>query len=266
MNMKEVLIYLGCGVMCCTYAHRAEAEKPASRKIAPESRKAAPETRKAPETKKTTKPATTTAQVTRFRFKMYFNGKACGKYPRREVKQPSGQTTVHNNTNFSFKYWFWTVKGVNKSTLHYTKTGMLKKFKVYSKVRGKLSEVWGTQNAKGITISVKKGGRTKKKFFSKKQYDSTSLDLRFKIKPVGKKYTRRQLNIPKQTILKQSYTYSKDKPQKWFGKTWDVYKVEFVSKRGKAWLWFSNGGWIVGTKFKIPVGKMSMKLKRATRS
>ena len=204
-------------------------------------------------------------RVIKMVYQMFFNKKNSGLSHREEIKQKDGSILVKSRTAFKFRYWFWKITGSNKSVFHYNKKGELVKFKIKSKLRGKEKEIWGTQNASGISIYIKKkGGTTKRKYFAKSSYDSTNLDLRLKMLKPGKKYQRRQLHIQRQELKKQTYTFAKSGAASWFGKSWQVWKVTFKSKKGKASLWMTSGGWMVDSKIKIKIGSMKLKLIKAS--
>lgn len=267
----RLLLSTLCALLCFPLSSHAETSKPAARKDAPAARKAAarkaaPDARKAaPGARKAAPPARkATPPTKRFSYSMSFRGKKGGKYTRTEKRQSDGNTVVINSSKFAFKVWFWNIKGKSYSRCTYNKDGRLRNFRIKSNVRGKSSETWGKQTSKGTTIHVKKGGKTIKKFFAAKSYDATSLDLRLPVKQAGKTHKRRQLMIPRQEVIQQTFTFKDGGKRNFFGKPMRLWKVTFTSKRGTATIIVTEQGWMVSSKFKTPGGWMAMSLIKAS--
>ena len=204
--------------------------------------------------------------TTRFVYAMYFNKKKGGISDRKQIRRKDGSIIVYNKTSFQFRYWFFKIVGVNNATLHYDKNGQLLKFRKYAKVRGNVTRTWGTQNAKGFTIYVKKSGKTTKKFIPRSLYDVTDFDLRLKMQAPGSMYLRRQLIVEERKIIRQKYAFSKAGTSRWLGKSWKVWKVSFSGKRGKDHYWMTSGGWMLRCQLKVRIGSMGLKLVKATSS
>ncbi len=196
------------------------------------------------------------------RYDVYFNGKLAGKHRRHEIFQKDGSIKVKNKGTFSFRVWvFWTVKGFNKTNCSYDKNHQLTSFKIISELKGKKTETWGKQDQKGITIHVRKKGKTKKKFFSKKLYDFNSLEYHVALKKPGT-YIHRFLLIPEQKIIEQKVTYTKGSPEMILGKRREIWKISIKSKKGKALLKVTSKGLLVDSKFDVPFGRMRVKLRQ----
>ena len=198
-------------------------------------------------------------------YDLFFNKKLSGTHQRREIFKKDGSITVHNKGIFTFKVWyFWKIKGINKTHCSYDKNGQLIRFEINSTLRGQKTKIWGTQDQKGITIHIKKKNKTTKKFFKRSLYDYTSLDFRAAVKKIGS-YTHRFLLIPKLKIIVQKVSYKKAKSMKILGKIRKILILNIKSKKGKASLRISSEGWLLDSKFNIPFGKMRIKLRKISK-